>query len=434
MLPALRLMRWASSRRFMGPCWRSTRSRRRCASPKPSSCMPVVCRNRLTPCLFWIRINACRPLWSASSMAASLSYSPHATTISPSSRTGARCSPPTTTSLTCSRPSSSPTRPNASSSAPWCPRKRAAGSAPWAWPAPLRPVVHARLHRHGRRRGRPPGHVPRLDAGLDLTLTVGLTAEGVVELSAELTNTGDDPFTLDSLTPALRVPLRARELLDFTGRHLRERSPQRHPFAVGHGAPRQPPRAHGAAVDHAHDRRRAGVRLPGGAHLGPPRGLVGQPHAPRRACPRRRADPAGGECLARRGRARAGGVLPDARPALLLRRRPRRTQRALPRLAAPPARGAQAGRAASTPHHPQHVGGRLLRARPRQPRRAGRGGGQGRRRAVRARRRVVRVTPRRHRRPRRLGGLRRRSPGGLEPLRTPSAGSAWSSASGSSPR
>ena len=71
------------------------------------------------------------------------------------------------------------------------------------------------------------------DAGLDLTLTVGLTAEGVVELSAELTNTGDDPFTLDSLTPALRVPLRARELLDFTGRHLRERSPQRHPFAVG---------------------------------------------------------------------------------------------------------------------------------------------------------------------------------------------------------
>lgn len=71
------------------------------------------------------------------------------------------------------------------------------------------------------------------DAGLALTLALAVTDEGVVELAAELTNTGDDDFTLDALLPALRVPLRATELLDFTGRHLRERAPQRHPFAVG---------------------------------------------------------------------------------------------------------------------------------------------------------------------------------------------------------
>lgn len=69
--------------------------------------------------------------------------------------------------------------------------------------------------------------------GLQLTLTVDLTPEGVVELGASLTNTGPDAYTLDALTPALQVPLRATELLDFAGRHLRERSPQRHPFAIG---------------------------------------------------------------------------------------------------------------------------------------------------------------------------------------------------------
>lgn len=69
--------------------------------------------------------------------------------------------------------------------------------------------------------------------GLALTLRVGLTDEGIVELGAELTNTGPDAYTLDSLLPALRVPARATELLDFSGRHLRERSPQRHDFAIG---------------------------------------------------------------------------------------------------------------------------------------------------------------------------------------------------------
>ncbi|MDO5286849.1 MAG: alpha-galactosidase [Actinomycetia bacterium] len=71
------------------------------------------------------------------------------------------------------------------------------------------------------------------DTGLNLTLCLVVTEEGVVELSGKVTNTGDDSFTVDSFLPALRVPLRATELLDFAGRHLRERSPQRHPFTVG---------------------------------------------------------------------------------------------------------------------------------------------------------------------------------------------------------
>ncbi len=69
--------------------------------------------------------------------------------------------------------------------------------------------------------------------GLALVLTLALSPEGVVELRAALTNTGDDAYTLDSLLPALRVPPRATELLDLAGRHLRERSPQRHGFAIG---------------------------------------------------------------------------------------------------------------------------------------------------------------------------------------------------------
>jgi alpha-galactosidase len=44
---------------------------------------------------------------------------------------------------------------------------------------------------------------------------------------ARVTNLGTTPFTVDALQPTLPVPPEAVELLDFTGRHLRERSPQR---------------------------------------------------------------------------------------------------------------------------------------------------------------------------------------------------------------
>ncbi|MDM4764286.1 alpha-galactosidase [Galbitalea sp. SE-J8] len=70
-------------------------------------------------------------------------------------------------------------------------------------------------------------------AGLALRLRVELTREGLLRTRARLTNTGELPYTVDELTPVLAVPARATELLDLTGRHLRERSPQRSPFTLG---------------------------------------------------------------------------------------------------------------------------------------------------------------------------------------------------------
>ncbi|GAA1611573.1 alpha-galactosidase [Kribbella sancticallisti] len=72
------------------------------------------------------------------------------------------------------------------------------------------------------------------DAQLALTTTVELLASGVLRLSAAITNTApESAYTVDAVRLVLPVPSEAQELLDFTGRHLRERSPQRHPFVAG---------------------------------------------------------------------------------------------------------------------------------------------------------------------------------------------------------
>jgi alpha-galactosidase len=71
-------------------------------------------------------------------------------------------------------------------------------------------------------------------AGLALRLELELTDAGLVRQRATLTNIGvRSVFTLDGLLPTLPVPAEATELLDFTGRHLRERTPQRQPFTLG---------------------------------------------------------------------------------------------------------------------------------------------------------------------------------------------------------
>lgn len=74
-------------------------------------------------------------------------------------------------------------------------------------------------------------------AQLDLGLVVELMPSGVVRTRARLTSSADSgseqPYTLDGLTLSLPVPRRAAEILDFTGRHLRERHPQRRTFDVG---------------------------------------------------------------------------------------------------------------------------------------------------------------------------------------------------------
>ncbi|KQQ43700.1 alpha-galactosidase [Nocardioides sp. Leaf307] len=70
-------------------------------------------------------------------------------------------------------------------------------------------------------------------AGLEVLLEVELLASGLLRTRATLTNTGEGDYRLDALEPALPVPTRAGELLDLTGRHARERSPQRRPVTVG---------------------------------------------------------------------------------------------------------------------------------------------------------------------------------------------------------
>ncbi|MGP4110197.1 alpha-galactosidase [Streptomyces sp. 4N509B] len=73
-------------------------------------------------------------------------------------------------------------------------------------------------------------------AGLELRLEIELTASGLVRQRATLTSRaepGEAPFSLSGVLLTLPVPERATELLDMTGRHLRERTPQRHAFTIG---------------------------------------------------------------------------------------------------------------------------------------------------------------------------------------------------------
>lgn len=70
-------------------------------------------------------------------------------------------------------------------------------------------------------------------ARLALTLVLELTAQGLVRQRATLTNEADEVYGLDGLLLTLPVPAVATELLDFSGRWARERSPQRTAFTHG---------------------------------------------------------------------------------------------------------------------------------------------------------------------------------------------------------
>ncbi|WP_042394745.1 alpha-galactosidase [Streptacidiphilus carbonis] len=82
-------------------------------------------------------------------------------------------------------------------------------------------------------------------SGLDVTLTYRLEPSGVLAVVAELTRRAADsapagtavlqpaPYDLGHALALLPLPRRATEILDFTGKWSRERSPQRRP--LGHG-------------------------------------------------------------------------------------------------------------------------------------------------------------------------------------------------------
>jgi alpha-galactosidase len=69
-------------------------------------------------------------------------------------------------------------------------------------------------------------------ARLAITVTVELTAGGLVRTRAVLTNRGE-PYQLDDLVIALPVPPAAREIFDLAGRWGKERTPQRRDLTVG---------------------------------------------------------------------------------------------------------------------------------------------------------------------------------------------------------
>src|SRR5699024_5128942 len=70
-------------------------------------------------------------------------------------------------------------------------------------------------------------------AGLGVAVIVELLATGLLRMRGEVTNHGSEVFDLTSLDLTLPVPTEATEILDLTGRWLRERAPQRRDFTLG---------------------------------------------------------------------------------------------------------------------------------------------------------------------------------------------------------
>ena len=70
-------------------------------------------------------------------------------------------------------------------------------------------------------------------AGRALTSELRRSPAGVLRMRHSVRNTADGAYQLLALPCVLPVPAHARELLDLTGRHLKERIPQRLPLAAG---------------------------------------------------------------------------------------------------------------------------------------------------------------------------------------------------------
>lgn len=71
------------------------------------------------------------------------------------------------------------------------------------------------------------------EAELEVATTFTLQASGVLELQQRITNLGLNDFKLDSLTTWLPLPDYVAEQIDFTGRWMNERQPQRKAIQTG---------------------------------------------------------------------------------------------------------------------------------------------------------------------------------------------------------
>jgi alpha-galactosidase len=70
-------------------------------------------------------------------------------------------------------------------------------------------------------------------AGLGLRTEAAALPGGALRIRHVLTNRGASPYLVDGLEVSVPIPDSFAELLDFTGRHERERTPQRHPIRDG---------------------------------------------------------------------------------------------------------------------------------------------------------------------------------------------------------
>jgi alpha-galactosidase len=70
-------------------------------------------------------------------------------------------------------------------------------------------------------------------AGLELHTELATIAGGALRIRHTLTNTGSAPYVVEGLEVVVPLPDSHTEVLDFTGRHERERSPQRHEVTDG---------------------------------------------------------------------------------------------------------------------------------------------------------------------------------------------------------
>ncbi|MCU1638133.1 MAG: Alpha-galactosidase [Microbacteriaceae bacterium] len=70
-------------------------------------------------------------------------------------------------------------------------------------------------------------------ARLSATIEVTIGRTGLLRQRITLVNDGESPYSVQHLAPVFPLPSTAAEILDTTGRHLKERSPQRHGFTFG---------------------------------------------------------------------------------------------------------------------------------------------------------------------------------------------------------
>lgn len=71
------------------------------------------------------------------------------------------------------------------------------------------------------------------EVGLVVVAELRLGPGGIFGQRMTVRNDSDSPFTVAALQLAFPLPWDSTEILDFTGHHLRERSPQRHAFTFG---------------------------------------------------------------------------------------------------------------------------------------------------------------------------------------------------------